>query len=597
MATQQAVIKTLVETLDKTPLQGIAALDTAIQVSSAFYNTQNVINQLIKDCKSYVAADAKNGWEKFLLEKCGIDLKNKDTGAITGLDAGGSKVKTTESIVPESGSLIKFTGQSFAVNGLTFTLEKSFKKLSAEEKFIWQGLRTWWAKGALDLIKTSYGYSFTDSDVHFKKVTVKFVKDNSTTELAWNAWHDRDSTGKADGKVDSVELVVNMNYYGDIVTTNSNGQSKNSTPFYIDKTLAHELTHTLMHAKVLSSYELPKFFTEGWAEVTIGIDDERAKDITYLAKNPSALSNTLNSKSADYVYSAGYIFMRYLVKQAATGGAYTYNAAKAKSQVGTASKDTINNAVSSATIQALGGNDLINNVGTKTKIFADAGKDTIYNYGAKVTINGGNDNDKIYNYSTASSVSIFAGTGNDTIYNYAKNVTIEGGNDNDRIYNYASSAVTILGGEGADYIANWGGAASISGGNGEDTIYGDEGADTILGGAGNDLLFGDAGNDKLYGGNDADTLKGGKGNDSLWGNTGADTFIYTAGDGKDTIYGFDDKDTLTLDGLDFTPSYKKGIVSLKFADGGSISFKNFKATNFHIDNDTYKISGSKFKKQ
>ena len=69
------------------------------------------------------------------------------------------------------------------------------------------------------------------------------------------------------------------------------------------------------------------------------------------------------------------------------------------------------------------------------------------------------------------------------------------------------------------------------------------------------------------------------------------------GDGNDTIYGFDDKDTFTLDGLDFTSSYKKGIVSLKFADGGLISFKNFMATTFHIDNDTYKISGSKFKKQ
>ena len=328
MATQQGVIKTFMAALDKTPLQGMAALDTSIQVSSAFTNTQAVINQLIKDCKSYIAADKKNGWKKFLREKCGIILDNDDTGAITGADAGGSK-KTSESVVPESGSLKKFTGQSFKVNGLTFALKKSYKKLSAKEKFIWHGLYTWWAEGALNLIKTSYGYSFTDSDVHFKKITVSFAEDNSTTDLAWNARSDRDADGKADGKVDSVELVVNMRYYKNIVTTNSNGYSED-TKFYLDKTLAHELTHTLMHAKILYSYDLPKFVSEGVAELTVGIDDERADDITYLAKNPSVLLKNLNGNSTAYSYSAGYVFLRYLAKQAASGGAYTYNAAKAK---------------------------------------------------------------------------------------------------------------------------------------------------------------------------------------------------------------------------------------------------------------------------
>ena len=87
-------------------------------------------------------------------------------------------------------------------------------------------------------------------------------------------------------------------------------------------------------------------------------------------------------------------------------------------------------------------------------------------------------------------------------------------------------------------------------------------------------------------------------NDSLWGDTGADTFIYSSGDGKDIIYGFESKDTLTLDGLDFTASYSKtkGTVTLKF-NSGSITFKEFTATTFHINNDTYKISGSTLKKQ
>lgn len=67
------------------------------------------------------------------------------------------------------------------------------------------------------------------------------------------------------------------------------------------------------------------------------------------------------------------------------------------------------------------------------------------------------------------------------------------------------------------------------------------------------------------------------------------------GDGKDVIYGFDNIDTLTLDNLTFSSSSyskKNQSVTLKF-DNGSIIFKDFTATTFHINNDTYKITGTK----
>ena len=48
--------------------------------------------------------------------------------------------------------------------------------------------------------------------------------------------------------------------------------------------------------------------------------------------------------------------------------------------------------------------------------------------------------------------------------------------------------------------------------------------------------------------------------------------------------------------LDFTASHKSGVVTLKFEEG-SVTLKDFTATTFHINDDTYKISGSKFKKQ
>ena len=126
---------------------------------------------------------------------------------------------------------------------------------------------------------------------------------------------------------------------------------------------------------------------------------------------------------------------------------------------------------------------------------------------------------------------------------------------------------------------------SISGGSGKDSIYGE---------AGNDSIIGNAGNDKLYGGAGNDILLGGKGDDSLWGEAGADKFIYAQGDGKDVIFGFDNGDTLTLDGLNFSATYKNSAITFKVGStSNAVTLKNFTATSFHIDNATYKISGSK----
>ena len=136
----------------------------------------------------------------------------------------------------------------------------------------------------------------------------------------------------------------------------------------------------------------------------------------------------------------------------------------------------------------------------------------------------------------------------------------------------------------------------IIGGTKADTIYGEGGNDSILGNDGNDKIYGGFGADILKGGAGNDTILGDAGNDSLWGDTGADVFIYSTGSGADVIYGFDNKDTLTLDTFDFTASYKNNAVTIKL-ESGSVVLKDFTATTFHINEDTYKISGSKFIKK
>lgn len=88
---------------------------------------------------------------------------------------------------------------------------------------------------------------------------------------------------------------------------------------------------------------------------------------------------------------------------------------------------------------------------------------------------------------------------------------------------------------------------SVDGNNGDDTLLGGDGSDTFDGGTGNDSLDGGGGADTMTGGDGADTLLGGGGDDtligglgddSLSGGDGNDLFVYSVGDGADTITDF-----------------------------------------------------------
>ena len=77
--------------------------------------------------------------------------------------------------------------------------------------------------------------------------------------------------------------------------------------------------------------------------------------------------------------------------------------------------------------------------------------------------------------------------------------------------------------------------ALVSGGDGNDRIRGGLGHDMINGDSGNDIISGYDGDDRLNGGDGNDVLFGGQGTDYLVGGKGADTYVFSLGEGKDTI--------------------------------------------------------------
>ena len=107
-----------------------------------------------------------------------------------------------------------------------------------------------------------------------------------------------------------------------------------------------------------------------------------------------------------------------------------------------------------------------------------------------------------------------------------------------------SSHALVSGGDGNDRIRGSLGNDTINGDSGNDIIFGYDGDDrlnggigndSVHGGNGNDTLWGESGDDRLNGGDGNDVLFGGQGTDYLVGGKGADTYVFSLGEGQDTI--------------------------------------------------------------
>lgn len=294
----------------------------------------------------------------FLEKYCGINLGNDDTGAISGSDAnitlkagdvvygktvtsaqtiGSGTEKTASSIVPEDDANETFdtsTKESFSTtSGLTFTLlgytnksgsndKKNFRTatyeaLTDDEKVIYEGLSKWWGEECTKLINDTYGLNFK-SDVANDISVIFYDSGGSGNTLAMAGY----SYG-SDYKGKDLRLLINMAFHKGISRTDEDGMSTSDRSFYIDRTLAHELTHSVMEANINYFGELPQFVKEGMAELTHGIDDERglgSKGIYELASDSSKLSKGLKLKDTGTLtmecYSGGFMFFRYFAKQA-----------------------------------------------------------------------------------------------------------------------------------------------------------------------------------------------------------------------------------------------------------------------------------------
>lgn len=611
MATQQDVIKKFMKSLDTTTAQGETAIDEAISASSSFTSYKSFLEQIINDCNTVNNAD------KFLKTYCGINLDNDDTGAISGSDAGGDLTKTAESIFPEEGERINFTGNEFTANGLTVKLGKTkgsssvarnFSDLSSQEAYLWQSIYTWWMKGSLDLIAESYGnnYGFnSQSSATTKTMWVIFNNTGKGTLAATSG-----GPAYAQKSTNDLDLYINMYYYKN--ATGEDGKPDNGQA-YLDRTLAHELTHAVMWANIDYFDHLPAFIKEGMAELTHGIDDVRTDSIEKLAGNSTKLNQSLGlSKRTVTVsgvnsasYAGGYIFLRYLAKQNAD-----YNIANdtANTSIKTFfGNDTITNSASNVTIDAGAGNDSIIGGGKNNLYIWSSGNDTIKNFGATDTLSvtsesfyretEGNDvffrsDDGYVLLTGAANLSAINVTGKEITAAERERLTVT--NSNNSIVT-AESLYKVIDASARTKAVNITGNAndnSIISGSGNDILNGGAGNDTLTGGKGDDIFIYKAGNDVI--------TDYGLGNDKISVSTAIENF---GANGGDFIFDFSSGENLTIkDGANKKVSVVSGGTTKIYGDGGifntaqtaitlSASAKNFTADSKLVSIDASKTNG------
>ena len=180
--------------------------------------------------------------------------------------------------------------------------------------------------------------------------------------------------------------------------------------------------------------------------------------------------------------------------------------------------DTLNGGAGNDQLFGGDDNDILNGGDGRDRLNGNTGDDTL----------NGDDGDDVLRGNGGSDTS-FGGAGDDILSGEAGDDVLNGGLDDD-ILNGNTGSDTLNGDEGNDILRGQGGSDTLNGGTGDDSLDGATGADILNGEEGNDTLIGGAGND---------VLTGGIGDDLLSGDGGNDIFIFSDGDGVDTITDFD----------------------------------------------------------
>ncbi|MBR0062447.1 MAG: hypothetical protein IJP68_13315 [Selenomonadaceae bacterium] len=177
---------------------------------------------------------------------------------------------------------------------------------------------------------------------------------------------------------------------------------------------------------------------------------------------------------------------------------------------------------------------------------------------------------------------------NDSLTNNDSNVVVNGLAGDDTLENYSQDAV-IVGGAGDDSILSRAENVTLEGGAGNDSILSRAENVTLEGGKGNDVI-----ENRSY-----TYMVDYSGNFDYWLGFDNVVFNYAAGDGDDTVYGFNSTSTLKISsdtystqasGKDVLVNVGEGSVLLKNANGTTLNIETVSAGNDTIESTTLTVT-------
>lgn len=325
--------------------------------------------------------------DTFLKRECNIDLNNIDSGSIIGADAGGNVVYSPEDILLEPTGITPtmptkvlklpagLKSESVVmkdIQGIKFTFTNpDLGGLTGDEKYGLSLVATWHIDLALSLIWKALGLKLNSSTSNYS-YGIHLMLDNSTGQYSptiispavIHVCYDDDPLsieslyGGTDGGVTAqcqffradkslkclgCFVLLNDYYYKELEKGNLNGKGKNmgANLGYMDRTIAHELTHGVQACNYVGFGEelatvtennveyavtepWPKWFTEGSAELVCGIDTIRPDEMRAVCSSRARLEKALQSENIASVYvngvdpySGGVVFLRYIAKKLA----------------------------------------------------------------------------------------------------------------------------------------------------------------------------------------------------------------------------------------------------------------------------------------
>lgn len=201
----------------------------------------------------------------------------------------------------------------------------------AEEELMMSNLKKWWLDEAETLVKNSYGIATSGI-----AMDVEVYNDSMSPFSAYVAasykYVSGDNVGKLNitGQGSNLLLRINLAYAQPVT-----GPNGGTYPQYVDRVIAHEITHAVM-STTMNFGDLPTWFIEGTAEFVHGAD-ERLKGSIFTMGGGSLNPANLDAGVAAVVnkmgtgsegdwgstsndYSAAYLAVRYLDHQIKAGG-------------------------------------------------------------------------------------------------------------------------------------------------------------------------------------------------------------------------------------------------------------------------------------